>query len=431
MRATSKPGSCWFALRSKLLRNNVLTIAFCCCCCYTIIVFALDGYLDLSMATFSTASSSYSDEIIMPPTDAFPSHFSSSLVRTLAQRGLNGIHPASLCNIAAWFYGDTFECGPHASQMLTVDTVHNVQEDDTVYIYHRVIPGFVRDILPQLNVTVVMFIGQYHFSYIYEGFPGWTSMLDSPFVRKVYSMSIDHYLSTAPSALSRVQEPPPEGNQSWSALVSQLRAHPKLAPWPYGLDSWMQFGEYKKAFWKHLCRGTNKTKGVMRGYINVVNNPVARTGVPSGDRKPFGEYVEELAEHRFILSPDGDRPECHRHYEAIGLGTIPITGMSQDYYGHLKDAPVLYNTTNWNLDATEAMARLGVTPDSDGNIPEANPIYILEEYWMEYAERGLGGAYRLRWFDRLQDRKAKLKDFVLMNSTPATKDGVCKQYDNS
>ncbi|KAL7554215.1 hypothetical protein ACHAWF_017630 [Thalassiosira exigua] len=74
----------------------------------------------------------------------------------------------------------------------------------------------------------------------------------------------------------------------------------------------------------------------------------------------------QVAASRYLISPDGDRPECYRHYEAIGLGTVPITEMDPILFRHLAPAPVIFNTTNWNLKALEA--KLDPNPVVDRNL---------------------------------------------------------------
>ncbi|KAI2513123.1 hypothetical protein MHU86_1161 [Fragilaria crotonensis] len=107
--------------------------------------------------------------------------------------------------------------------------------------------------------------------------------------------------------------------------------HPKLAPWPYGIQPY----PYKRrrrhpwpsdflseAFWRlqNSKNSSTKTKGIMHGYLNQNTHP-KRENISSGPKLDNAEYYEEIARHRFILSPDGDRPECYRTFEAIGLGT--------------------------------------------------------------------------------------------------------------
>lgn len=62
---------------------------------------------------------------------------------------------------------------------------------------------------------------------------------------------------------------------------------------------------------------------------------------------PFSEYYRVLAASEFVLSPKGDRPECYRHWESIGLGTIPISDLNKDLYGHLFHESMIFlaNTT--------------------------------------------------------------------------------------
>ncbi len=164
---------------------------------------------------------------------------------------------------------------------------------------------------------------------------------------------------------------------------------------------------FRKAFWKHYLNDTPKSAGVMHGYLSKRNNPSARKDVPSGPKLTPEEFYDALAAHRFILSPQGDRPDCYRHYEALGLGTIPITDMSPDFYHHLQNGPILYNTSDWYLDESEALQRLGVT-----SFPQVQRLLALEEYWMEYVDRQVNGGTRLRWFDRLQSEKATLDGFI-------------------
>jgi hypothetical protein len=161
----------------------------------------------------------------------------------------------------------------------------------------------------------------------------------------------------------------------------------------------------------------------MHSYLSLHTNREGRKNVPSGPKLNLTEYYDEIANHRFLLSPNGDRPECYRIYEALGLGTIPITELPFQLYFHLKDGPILYNTTDWYLHEQEALERLRVglshwaaattNPRSNkdtSNVLVGNRIMVLEEYWMEYVERRVKGR-QLRWFDHLQDKKVSLEDF--------------------
>lgn len=42
------------------------------------------------------------------------------------------------------------------------------------------------------------------------------------------------------------------------------------------------------------------------------------------DRIPFDQWLDELQEHEFVASPAGNGIDCHRSWEALYLGTVPI-----------------------------------------------------------------------------------------------------------
>ena len=46
------------------------------------------------------------------------------------------------------------------------------------------------------------------------------------------------------------------------------------------------------------------------------------------DRLPFDKHLEILSSSFFCISPDGNGLDCHRHWEALYLKTIPIVTKS-------------------------------------------------------------------------------------------------------
>jgi hypothetical protein len=41
------------------------------------------------------------------------------------------------------------------------------------------------------------------------------------------------------------------------------------------------------------------------------------------------EYYRDIAEHHYILSPPGAGPDCHRHWESVALGSLPIVKVDE------------------------------------------------------------------------------------------------------
>jgi hypothetical protein len=39
----------------------------------------------------------------------------------------------------------------------------------------------------------------------------------------------------------------------------------------------------------------------------------------------------KIGKYKFVVSPEGNGVDCHRHYECIGLGAIPVSNISSAY----------------------------------------------------------------------------------------------------
>ena len=150
-----------------------------------------------------------------------------------------------------------------------------------------------------------------------------------------------------------------------------------MSPLPFGLKQGGLYNvnsatEYKKAFLKHLH--PNRTQLL---YLRKKKKKTSegRSNVPSGKKVSQSDFFDGLARSRFVLSPNGMKPECYRHYEAIGLGTIPVTELNPNFSWHLKGS-IIYNNTNWEMNYLEE-----TLPKYDYLTVNRNMIF--EEYWME------------------------------------------------
>ncbi|MBI5274763.1 MAG: hypothetical protein HY860_06915 [Chlamydiales bacterium] len=72
--------------------------------------------------------------------------------------------------------------------------------------------------------------------------------------------------------------------------------------------------------------------------------------VTASNPKPFRDYMEEMANHKFVLSPWGDMLDCYRHWEALLVGAIPIV-KSSALDGLCQGLPILI-VDDWS-DVTE------------------------------------------------------------------------------
>lgn len=120
--------------------------------------------------------------------------------------------------------------------------------------------------------------------------------------------------------------------------------HPKLIPIPIGIQNRYN-GRYGNP--GLIEKALRKTKGVERKYVVCVNfanhfgrdyvlekleklSNVIVYGVDQMQlgRKGYYSYLCDLAEYQFVPSPFGNGRDCHRTWEALYMGSVPIVQSS-------------------------------------------------------------------------------------------------------
>lgn len=136
-----------------------------------------------------------------------------------------------------------------------------------------------------------------------------------------------------------VQASAMDGSDSWT-------------PWPIGMG--YEFLTYKDSFTKNqvgqhketvLCcfiAGTDDRRrryGFNRRKIEYELHKRQIYNLPFVRRET---YWKALLDHKFIVSPEGNGIDCHRHYEALMAGCIPIVEDNPLIREKYKGCPVLY-----------------------------------------------------------------------------------------
>lgn len=307
-------------------------------------------------------------------------------------RGLNVINAWSGCDIAAWIYKPKGDCHgqPVQKQLVSPTSIKLLGNQETIYVPFSQLSDFVTSFLPLLNTTITLFSCEFQKIPSSLTIPYLPKILDDPNVGHFFLCNVDMYA---------------QGYEN----------HEKLHPFPYGLkpkrysfkrDFMNPIPHYQRVFVQHFLE-LNKTQDVFFSPLRVTNNS-SRGAISQRQIMPYRQYLYEIAKSRYVVSPSGDRPECHRHYEALGLGAIPITDLSPIHYRHFKDGPIIYGVTDWNITITQEHFR------HLSNVT-VNRNMAFEEYWMESIERIVG--HPLMWWDRLQGKSCLLQDFTVLNKT--------------
>ena len=79
---------------------------------------------------------------------------------------------------------------------------------------------------------------------------------------------------------------------------------------------------------------TNKSRKIIMDYL-------LKKGFTQNKSSPWNEYMKELASYKFAISPEGNGIDCHRTWECLYLGVIPIVKKSNPM-SYFKELPILF-----------------------------------------------------------------------------------------
>jgi len=149
---------------------------------------------------------------------------------------------------------------------------------------------------------------------------------------------------------------------NWYAQNANI-AHEKLISiplgianrrWPHGnikqLESVMRESTEKD----HLIYMNFDVKTNLGERSKVYDHFRDKEYVHFGSKKPFLEYLKDLKGSRFSLSPQGRGTDCHRIWESILMGTIPIVKECQNI-SFYREMPITI-IKNWE-DVSESFLR--------------------------------------------------------------------------
>lgn len=122
---------------------------------------------------------------------------------------------------------------------------------------------------------------------------------------------------------------------AWFAENKGPLEHEKLIAIPIGLaDPYWPHGDVRiisdamattrNTTKKHFLYINFETGTNPKARINVFQSFRGKSFCYEARRKPWGEYLRDLAASRFILSPPGNGVDCHRPWEALLMGSIPV-----------------------------------------------------------------------------------------------------------
>lgn len=73
-----------------------------------------------------------------------------------------------------------------------------------------------------------------------------------------------------------------------------------------------------------------------------IHRKLLENGFTENKKLCWEEYIKTLSTYKFCISPPGGGVDCHRHWESIYIGCIPVVLKDDILYKHFDDLPILY-----------------------------------------------------------------------------------------
>jgi hypothetical protein len=184
---------------------------------------------------------------------------------------------------------------------------------------------------------------------------------------------------------------------AWFGQNIEGKSHPKLFNIPIGIANQCWVHGNVDVFSKY----SNKRGNIIRPYLCYMNfscetYPKERTQVrdcflkyswcKKAEGKNLESYLEDMSKSKFVLSPRGNGLDCHRTWEALLMGAIPIVKASSldPLY---KDLPVLI-VDDWEIITKKFLEEKYKEMQNQ----EYNCAKIFSSYWINFIKKNLSAS---------------------------------------
>ena len=220
-----------------------------------------------------------------------------------------------------------------------------VQVDYFDFFYYEILP-----IINKRNIKVILITSQWHFSQINQ------------------NDKTDDVLNDDNILLWISQNPIYVNN-------------PKYMAFPYGICH-TKVNKYVDFIKSNNVNNAKKNK-IVNQYVNYTNHLLLSNhirkrydilGKNTGkERLSYTDFLTNILNSEFVISTSGDRDDCHRHYECIGLNSIPVSNINGGYKDIFKEN-MLYSNAEEMIDMVNSSV-----VNYEYKIPDRNILTIA--YW--------------------------------------------------
>lgn len=175
----------------------------------------------------------------------------------------------------------------------------------SLFIYTHTLDLFVKYIVKHLDSTLNYII--YTHNSDHEFNISFKELVDTPYIKHIYAQNLEYNLKTTKLTLLPI------------GLANSM--------WPHG-DIYSLYTSIKNTYmfkksnnlYVNINPSTFSYRKAILDTINQHKNNTWNIAKP----KPYSEYLNDLANHKFCLCIRGNGIDTHRFWESLYLGTIPV-----------------------------------------------------------------------------------------------------------
>jgi len=138
-----------------------------------------------------------------------------------------------------------------------------------------------------------------------------------------------------------VQASPTNGSSSWQSFPIGMNYR---YFYNYTKNEKIQIGSHSKTVLASYATTTDQWRRKNKLVTRLsITKTLEKNGI-SIQALPHSDYFDALPDYKFVISPEGNGIDCHRHYEALLAGSIPIIEHNPLTEEKYKGCPILYTT---------------------------------------------------------------------------------------
>jgi len=223
----------------------------------------------------------------------------NSSYNEILSKMINVFSPYVLCQhfigSELWHWGMLSKIPPGKNDINSTNNLSIIQDYDIVQCQVNFFNGFVENILPNINKKIILITSQFEYPYLTR------------------SENTDIVLNHPNIVL-------------WISTNPIYPASEKYMAFPCGLS------QFNLSIYTSVLLNTDEIiKDNELTHMHLSETHPCRDLLPKGEKCSEEDFYHNIRKSKFMISPIGDRDDCYRHYECIGLKTIPMSNIG-DYY---------------------------------------------------------------------------------------------------